>query len=134
MEIKRAAILIVSDQASKDPTLDRGADTLAPILAKEEKWELSAIRIVPNNVLQIQQALCDWTSGPNWHHIVLISAAAGLAVKDIIPEVRRLPGSLLATRFSCAKDITLGRHSLDSSTCPRSIVSADGALMVLGSC
>ncbi|KAJ5406840.1 hypothetical protein N7465_008124 [Penicillium sp. CMV-2018d] len=86
MEIKRVAILIISDEASKDPALDRGADTLAPILAKEEKWELSAIRIVPNNVLQIQQALCDWTSGPNWHHLVLLSAAASLAVKDITPE------------------------------------------------
>ncbi|KAJ5816261.1 hypothetical protein N7447_008494 [Penicillium robsamsonii] len=86
MEIKRAALLIVSDEASTDPTMDRGADTLAPILAKEGKWELSAIRIVPNNVLQIQQALCDWTSGPNWHHLLFLSAAAALAVKDITPE------------------------------------------------
>lgn len=95
MEIKRVAIVIVSDEASKDPTLDRGADTLAPILAKEEKWELSAIRIVPNNVLQIQQALCDWTSGPNWHHLVLLSAVASLAVKDITSEVRRSSGSFV---------------------------------------
>ncbi|KAJ5465494.1 hypothetical protein N7530_009281 [Penicillium desertorum] len=82
MEIKRAAILIISDEASKDPSLDRAARTLAPILAKEEKWELSAIRIVPNNVLQIQQAVCDWTSGPNWHHLLLLSAATGLPAKD----------------------------------------------------
>ncbi|KAF4768530.1 hypothetical protein N7455_012191 [Penicillium solitum] len=82
MEIKRAAILIISNEASEDSGLDRAARALAPILAKEEKWELSAIRIVPNNVLQIQQAVCNWTSGPNWHHLVLLSAATGLAAKD----------------------------------------------------
>jgi hypothetical protein len=38
-------------------SLDRAARALAPFLAKEEKWELSAIRIVPNNYLQIQQAV-----------------------------------------------------------------------------
>ncbi|CAG8889942.1 unnamed protein product [Penicillium nalgiovense] len=118
MEIKRAAILIISDEASKDPSLNRAARTLAPILAKEEKWELSAIRIVPNNVLQIQQAVCDWTSGPNWHHLVLVSAATGLAYKDNTLEVSGSLGSLLANRLSCAKDTTLGRHFLDSPTCP----------------
>ncbi|KAJ5848883.1 hypothetical protein N7534_008201 [Penicillium rubens] len=82
MEIKRAAILIISDEASEDSSLDRAARALAPVLAKEEKWELSAIRIVPNNYLQIQQAVCDWTSGPNWHHLVLLSAATGSAAKD----------------------------------------------------
>lgn len=113
MEIKRAAILIISDEASKDPTLDRAASALAPILAKEEKWELSAIRIVPNNVLQIQQAVCDWTSGPNWHHLVLLSAVTGLAGKDNTAEVSGSLGSLLANLLSCAKDIILGCHSLD---------------------
>ncbi|KAJ6155958.1 hypothetical protein N7497_004843 [Penicillium chrysogenum] len=82
MEIKRAAILIISDEASEDSSLDRAARALAPVLAKEEKWELSAIRIVPNNYLQIQQAVCDWTSGPNWHHLVLLSVATGSAAKD----------------------------------------------------
>ncbi|KAJ9492521.1 hypothetical protein VN97_g683 [Penicillium thymicola] len=86
MEIKSAAILIISDEASKDPTLDRAASALAPILVKEEKWELTAIRIVPNNVLQIQQAVCDWTSGPNWHHLILLSAVTGLVGKDHTAE------------------------------------------------
>lgn len=113
MEIKSAAILIISDEAFKDPTLDHAASALAPILVKEEKWELSAIRIVPNNVLQIQQAVCDWTSGPNWHHLVLLSAVAGLGGKDHTAEVSKSLGSLLANRILCAKDIILGRHSLD---------------------
>jgi gephyrin len=100
MEIKRAAILIISDEASEDSSLDRAARALAPVLAKEEKWELSAIRIVPNNYLQIQQAVCDWTSGPNWHHLVLLSVATGSAAKDNTLEVSGPLGSLLANRLS----------------------------------
>lgn len=100
MEIKRAAILLISDEASEDSSLDRAARALAPILAKEEKWELSAICILPNNVLQIQQAVCDWTSGPNWHHLILLSAATGLAAKDNTLEVGGSLGSLLANRLS----------------------------------
>ena len=118
MEIRRAAILIISDEASKDLSLDHAAKESAPILAKEEKWELSAIRIVPNDFLQIQQAVCDWTSGPNWHHLVLLSAATGLGAKDNSLEVSGSLGSLLANRLSYAKDITLGYHFLNSSTCP----------------
>ncbi|KAJ6065155.1 hypothetical protein N7444_000808 [Penicillium canescens] len=36
---QKAAILIISDTAFKDPTLDRTAGVLAPIFAREGKWE-----------------------------------------------------------------------------------------------
>ncbi|KAJ6087522.1 hypothetical protein N7467_006436 [Penicillium canescens] len=37
---QKAAILIISDAAAKDPTLDR-TGALAPVLARECKWDTS---------------------------------------------------------------------------------------------
>ncbi|KAJ5636361.1 MoeA C-terminal domain IV [Penicillium longicatenatum] len=83
----KVAILIVSDTASKDPTSDKVAESLAPILAQEGKWEPPAIRIVPDNVFQIQQAVCDWADGEEWYNLILLSGGTGFAVKDNTPEV-----------------------------------------------
>lgn len=84
----KPAILIVSDTASQDPASDQTASALSSILAEEGKWEPPAIRIVPDNVFQIQQAVCDWTDGRNWYNLILLSGGTGFAVRDNTPEVR----------------------------------------------
>lgn len=83
----KAAILIVSDTASQDPTSDQTASALSAILAAEGKWEPPAIKIIPDNVFQIQQSVCDWTDGPDWFNLILLSGGTGFAVKDNTPEV-----------------------------------------------
>ncbi|KAJ5488801.1 Gephyrin [Penicillium diatomitis] len=80
------AILIVSDTASKDPTSDRTANALTPVLAGEGKWETPTVRIVPDNKFQIQQAICEWTDGPDWYNLILLSGGTGFAVRDNTPE------------------------------------------------
>ncbi|CAG7922497.1 unnamed protein product [Penicillium olsonii] len=87
MDKLKAAILIISDTASEDPTSDRVVDALTSILAAEGKWEPPAFKIVPDDVSLIQQALCEWTDGPNWYNLVLLSGGTGFAVKDNTPEV-----------------------------------------------
>ncbi|OQE04810.1 hypothetical protein PENVUL_c029G08345 [Penicillium vulpinum] len=87
MEAKlKAAILIVSDTASKDPASDKVVDALTPILAAEGKWEPPAFRIVPDDVFQIQQSIYEWADSPNWYNLILLSGGTGFAVKDNTPE------------------------------------------------
>ncbi|KAH2330245.1 hypothetical protein KXW87_002493 [Aspergillus fumigatus] len=104
----RAAILVVSDTASQDPSTDKVGDTLTASFTAEgsNSWDPPVIRIVPDNVLDIQRTICNWTDGPNWFNLVLISGGTGFAVKDNTPEAvsplihRHAPGlvhGMLAT-------------------------------------
>ncbi|KAJ5312104.1 hypothetical protein N7508_002934 [Penicillium antarcticum] len=86
MDKLRAAILIVSDTASANPASDKVVDALTPIFAAEGKWEPPAFRIVPDNVDQIQQCVCEWADGPNWYNLILLSGGTGFAIKDNTPE------------------------------------------------
>ncbi|RHZ60271.1 hypothetical protein CDV55_106580 [Aspergillus turcosus] len=84
----RAAILVVSDTASQDPSTDKVGDTLTASFTAEgsNSWGPPVIKIVPDNVLDIQQTICNWTDGPDWFNLVLISGGTGFAVKDNTPE------------------------------------------------
>lgn len=85
----RPAILIVSDTASQDPSTDKCADALSGILTAQgpATWEQPTTKIIPDSVLDIQRAVCDWSDGPDWFNLILISGGTGFAVKDNTPEV-----------------------------------------------
>ncbi|KAL4946992.1 hypothetical protein BDW69DRAFT_132283 [Aspergillus filifer] len=96
----KAAVLVVSDTATRDPSTDRVIGTLADVFAVEgsTSWEQLVTKIVPDDVLQIQQSVCGWTDGHELINLILISGGTGFAVKDNTPEAvspllhRQAPG------------------------------------------
>ncbi|KAL3465457.1 hypothetical protein BJX64DRAFT_297194 [Aspergillus heterothallicus] len=84
----KAAILVVSDTASQDPSTDRVVGTLGDVFANAgpNNWEQPITKIVPDDVLQIQRAVCDWADGSDPVNLILISGGTGFAVKDNTPE------------------------------------------------
>ncbi|KAL4964058.1 bifunctional molybdopterin adenylyltransferase MobB/molybdopterin molybdotransferase MoeA family protein [Aspergillus stella-maris] len=96
----KAAILVVSDTAARDPSTDRVIGTLGDVFdaAGSTSWEQPIAKIVPDDVLQIQQSVCGWADGHDPFNLILISGGTGFAVKDNTPEAvspllhRQAPG------------------------------------------
>ena len=85
----RAAILVVSTTASKDPTTDLSAGSLKDVFDKEGggKWEVSDTCIVGDQVLDIQRSITAWTDAENPVNLVITTGGTGFTVQDITPEV-----------------------------------------------
>lgn len=85
----KLAILIVSDTASQSPSSDKTVDTLTASFAaaRQNTWESPVTKITPDNVLDIQRTICNWTDRPDWFNLILVSGGTGFAVKDNTPEV-----------------------------------------------
>ncbi|CBF75403.1 hypothetical protein AN3778.2 [Aspergillus nidulans FGSC A4] len=131
----KAAILVVSDTAFQDPSSDRVFGTLIDVFPADGPWEKPITKIVPDDVLQIQRAVCDWTDSPSPVNLVLISGGTGFAVKDNTPEAvtpllhRHAPGlvhgmiaaSLKVTPFAMmARPVAGTRHKSLVITLPGS--------------
>ena len=85
----RAAVLIVSDTASENPSSDRVGETLVTSLTgpASSTWKHPVTKIVPDQVLDIQRAVCEWADGPDSFNLIITSGGTGFAVKDNTPEV-----------------------------------------------
>lgn len=85
----RAAILVVSETASQDPTTDKCIPTLKQVFNDlgNNQWDVSETNIVPDNALAIQKSIKQWTDGPEPANLVLTSGGTGFATKDVTPEV-----------------------------------------------
>ncbi|KAL4766026.1 uncharacterized protein BDW70DRAFT_40576 [Aspergillus foveolatus] len=131
----KAAILVVSDTAFQDPSSDRVIGTLTDVFPADGPWEKPITKIVPDDVLQIQRAVCDWADSPSPVNLVLISGGTGFAVKDNTPEAvtpllhRHAPGlvhgmiaaSLKVTPFAMmARPVAGTRHKSLVITLPGS--------------
>lgn len=84
----RAAILIISETASKDPSTDKGIPALCEAFAASGRWTVIQTNIVTDDVLDIQRAVCAWTDGKDPVNLVVTSGGTGFAQKDVTPEVR----------------------------------------------
>jgi len=81
----RAAILIVSDTASADPTTDK----CIPVLEQGfgDAWEILDKSIVPDSVESIQGYIKKWSDSDEYANCIITSGGTGFAVKDNTPEV-----------------------------------------------
>lgn len=91
----RAAILVVSETAARDPSSDTSGKGLRAVFGAEDenKWIVAETKIVGDNVLDIQRAVLHWTDGEDPMNLVVTSGGTGFAVKDVTPEVSNFAAS-----------------------------------------
>jgi gephyrin len=87
----RAAILIVSTTAAKDPSTDASAGVLREVFDAQGagKWEVKDTQIVSDNVLDIQRQISTWADGPDGPNLIITTGGTGFAIADYTPEVSR---------------------------------------------
>lgn len=89
----KAALLIVSDTATRDPSTDRCTDALKTVFNDSElntKWDVTDRKFVSDDVLSIQQALTSWTdrkTADDPVNVIVCSGGTGFARRDVTPEV-----------------------------------------------
>lgn len=85
----RAAILIVSTTASKDPSTDASAQILRNVFEAQGagKWEVARTFIVPDDVLAIQEQITAAADKEDPVNLILTTGGTGFAVADKTPEV-----------------------------------------------
>lgn len=86
-----AAVLIVSETASKDPSTDKCEPILRELFASAKsnssEWAVADVKIVPDDPLRIQQAVTQWTDKEDFVNLVVTSGGTGFTGKDVTPEV-----------------------------------------------
>jgi gephyrin len=85
----KAAILVVSETASQDPSTDKCIPVLQDAFAHlgNDQWEVVSTLIVPDSLLHIQKSILAWTDGEDSVNLIVTSGGTGFATKDITPEV-----------------------------------------------
>ncbi|KAH7398347.1 hypothetical protein BKA66DRAFT_452914 [Pyrenochaeta sp. MPI-SDFR-AT-0127] len=107
----KAAILVVSETASRDPTTDKCIPTLQEVFGTlgNDQWDVSETEIVPDSVLAIQKTVRGWTDREDPINLIVSSGGTGFATKDVTPEAitplidRHAPGlihGMLTTSYA----------------------------------
>lgn len=109
----KAAILIVSETASRDPDTDKCIPILKDVFSDlgNNQWEVTSTGIVPDSVLDIQKSIQTWTDGEEPVNLIVTSGGTGFATKDVTPEVCYDLGSEVAGGVHpCRANEVLGRE------------------------
>ncbi|CAN9222214.1 unnamed protein product [Alternaria alternata] len=107
----KAAVLVVSETASQDPSTDKCIPVLKKVFGDlgNDQWHVSETEIVPDNALTIQKTIRTWTDGPDPINLIVTSGGTGFATKDVTPEAvtplidRHAPGlihGMLTTSYA----------------------------------
>ncbi|KAL3427402.1 molybdenum cofactor biosynthesis protein [Phlyctema vagabunda] len=84
----RAAILVVSTTASKDPSTDSSGSILQDVFERDGggQWKVADTKIVGDDVLDIQRSITGWTDSDNPVNLIVTTGGTGFAVHDTTPE------------------------------------------------
>jgi hypothetical protein len=85
----KAAILVVSQTASEDPSTDKCIPILKEVFANlgNDQWDVDISEIVPDSILHIQKFIRTYADGEAPVNLIITSGGTGFAVKDVTPEV-----------------------------------------------
>jgi gephyrin len=86
----KAAILVVSETATQDPSTDGCIPILTDVFGSlgNDQWHVSETEIVPDSIQAIQKAIRKWTDCEDPINLIVTSGGTGFATKDVTPEVR----------------------------------------------
>ena len=86
--IQRVGLLIISDAASKDRSLDKVEATLSETLTADGngQWTVAVSDIVPDDANAIREKIESWTMLEKDVRLILTSGGTGFAQRDITPE------------------------------------------------
>lgn len=92
----RAAILIISQTASEDPSTDKCIPVLRDVFRDlgNDQWDVVDTAIVPDSVREIQKCVRRWADDgveekigdEGVVNLIVTSGGTGFAVKDVTPE------------------------------------------------
>ncbi|KAF2009899.1 hypothetical protein BU24DRAFT_427932 [Aaosphaeria arxii CBS 175.79] len=84
----KAAILIVSETASKDSSTDKCIPILKEVFQNlgNDQWNVASTAIVPDSIIDIQKTIKAWSDSENPINLIVTSGGTGFAVKDVTPE------------------------------------------------
>ena len=84
----QAAIVIVSDTASSDPSSDKSGSILRDVFANEggDQWTVRIPHIVRDDILDIQNAIMTLCDEEDYVNVLVTTGGTGFAVKDNTPE------------------------------------------------
>ena len=85
----RAAIIVISETASKDASTDKCIPALQDVFQQDggDRWATADTKIVGDDVSAIQSAIKEYTDHANSANLVVTSGGTGFAHKDVTPEV-----------------------------------------------
>jgi gephyrin len=83
----KAAVLVVSTTAAKDPSTDAADATLRSVFEQdgEGKWEVVESSIVSDDVIQVQRQIMQWANSSEVN-LVVTTGGTGFAIGDNTPE------------------------------------------------
>ena len=84
----KAAVLIISDTAARDPPTDKSREILSEVFSSQggDQWSITETQIVPDDVPAIQRTITQLCDSSDYVNLIVTTGGTGFATKDKTPE------------------------------------------------